>query len=160
MTYSLLVFRSSSMFLRKFGNLYRALNRLAGYKFMNSSQLSQPATAVQRLVLDRICSAFHRAGVCPEELTAEKALGSMLRSKNLYAEEPSNLVPYDPDKLKILQSKVIPKRLESVLPPHVLSLVKRRFSVIERSGQEVQEELKADPFAMSQATLLGPRVEV
>lgn len=125
----------------------RSLNRLAGYKFMNSPQQSQRPTVVQGLVVDHISSAFNRAGDCPTDLSPEKALDSLLRSKNLYAEEPSNLVPYDPEKLKILKSKVVPKRLESVVPPHVLAILRRKQTMIERSQSDVQRELSENPSA-------------
>ena len=125
----------------------KSLNRLAGYKFLNSSQLSQRPTAVQAMVLDRISNACACAGECPREFEPESALGSMLRSKNLYAEEPSNLVPYDPQKLKILRSKVVPKRLEDVVPPHVLAILHQKDSLIERNTREVQKELQNNPSA-------------
>lgn len=125
----------------------KALNRLAGHKFTNSSQLPQQPTVVQGLALERIRSAFNRAGDCPHDLQPEMALSSLLRSKNLYAEEPSNLAPYDPEKLKILRSMVVPKRLETVVPPHVLSILRRKNTMIERCPRDVEVELNKDPHA-------------
>ena len=120
----------------------RALNKLAGFKFTNSNQLPSQPTAVQELTFERIFDSIDRAGDCP--MNPEEALDSMTRSKNLYAEEPNNLVSYDPAKLKILQSKVSPKRLESIVPPHVQAILNQCSTMIERDQRDVQTRVSSE----------------
>ena len=123
----------------------RGLNRLAGFESQNSQQPScRPQTAVQKLVLHRVSEAVLSAGECPAGVTPDSALQDLARTNNLYEGEPNNLVNFDASKLKILQSQVRPKPLMDLLPPHVLPLLKRRKTSIERPASDVAADLDRD----------------
>ena len=124
-----------------------ALNRLAGYKFENPTpqHARRPPTAVQLSLLGRVGHLIEEAGLCPEGLSPDVALRELMSSLNLYEGEPGNLAQYDPEKLKILRSRVQPRPLSELLPPHVLPLYHRRHAHIERSAAEVSEFKTENP---------------
>jgi hypothetical protein len=63
----------------------------------------------------------------------------MSGGKCLYNEEPSNLAEYDFKKLKVLHTKLKPRRLEEVLPMYARSALQRYQTVIERSADELSQ---------------------
>eukprot|EP00439_Symbiodinium_sp_Y106_P037111 s1103_g4.t1 len=123
------------------------LNRRAGYKF--ESPIPQHAhrapTAVQLQVLSRLHAAVDRTGPCPDGSTPSSALQDLMSTHNLYEGEPGNLARYDPDKLKILRSRVRPRPLSEMLPPHVLPLFRRRHAHIVRSDSEFETFKREHP---------------
>ena len=124
-----------------------ALNRLAGYKFETPTlqHAHRPPTAVQTSLLTRVGHLLEEAGPCPEGLSPDAALRELMSSHNFYEGEPGNLAQYDPDKLKILRSRVQPRSLSELLPPHVLPLYRRRHAHTERSATEVAEFKSENP---------------
>lgn len=128
------------------GRMRVALDKLAGTEFTHRlQQLHRPPTVVQHLVDQRLNAAFEEAGECPKDLVRGQVLNDMMKSHNLYDEEPSNLAHFDKNKLKILRSNVSPKPLESLLPPHIIPVVRNFKTMIERSNSEAVSELEANP---------------
>ena len=124
-----------------------ALNRLAGYKFETPlpQHAHRPPTAVQEKLLEHVRSAFEEAGPIPEGMSADSALRDLMSSINLYDGEPGHLASYDPEKLKILGSRIQPRPLHELLPPHVLPLFHRRHAHIERSPEEFESFKRENP---------------
>ena len=132
------------------------LNKLSGIEFKQIHQLShRPPTAVQNLVLDRIRCAVQEAGDVPDSMCPDSALRELMRSHSQYG-DPSNLAPFDENKLKVLQSKFQPKDLQSLLPPHIVPLFKRRDSTILRPPQQVADDLKDDPLSCPKTPYWDP----
>lgn len=125
-------------------NALLGLNKLAGMKFNNASQLfHRPLTAVQREALVNVQNAVAEAGDCPL-LSGREALDSMMKSHPTYG-EPSTLVPYDAEKLKILLSTRRSKPIEQLLPPHVAPLMQRCKTHIELSAEEAHARFRDNP---------------
>ena len=122
-----------------------SLNKLAGIKVNNACQLAhRPLTSVQTVALENVKAAVMEAGECPDGMTGVSCVGEMMSSSTLYG-EPSTLVPFDVDKLKILKSSVTPKLLSSVMPPHILPLLKHAEKNIELSAAHVERRRQEDP---------------
>eukprot|EP00435_Cladocopium_sp_Y103_P063995 s293_g25.t1 len=127
--------------------MVRCLDKLAGIEFDRSQLLHRPCTAVQSLAHDRLYAAFQEAGECPSGYSPSSCLQDMMKSHNLYEGEPSNLAPFDAQKLKILKSVVKPKPIEDLLPPHLLPLIQNHKTTIERSLEDRERALREDPSA-------------
>ena len=131
-----------------------ALNKLAGVKFNDACQLfHRPLTAVQKMAAQNVYEAVNESGECPS-ICGLEALQDMMKSHPVYG-EPSTLVPFDAEKLKILRSSGKPKPIESLLPPHVAPLMSRWKTHIELSAQEVQRKMQEEPKLLSSQALLG-----
>ena len=125
----------------------RSLCRLAGYKFESPrmQHSHRPRTAVQEHVSSRVLESIAEAGDRPEDMSGFSALQDMMRSNNLYEGEPGNLACYDPEKLKILRSSMRPRPLKQLLPPHVLPLLDRKETHIERGPREFSSFVRDHP---------------
>ena len=55
----------------------------------------------------------------------------MLSSKDLYSQEPKNLVPYDVSKLKVAKGRVVPQNALQFLPPSAAALLSQYQQHIE-----------------------------
>eukprot|EP00438_Fugacium_kawagutii_P027263 Skav214356 [mRNA] locus=scaffold86:498779:503145:+ [translate_table: standard] len=122
-----------------------ALNRLAGSKFNDASQLfHRPATVVQTAAIDNVRRMVAETGECPKDLDGRSAIQDMMKSHPLYG-EPSTLASFSPEKLKILKSTSQPKPLKSLVPPSVVPLLNRWKSHIELTPKEVDQKLQDDP---------------
>lgn len=86
----------------------------------------------------------NEAGECPDDLTGSSALRDMMKSHPEYG-EPSTLVPFAREKLKILQSTGKPKMLKALLPPAAMPLLRRWKTHIELTPKEVNRKLHDDP---------------
>lgn len=135
----------------------RALNHLAGFKFIaDSQQPCRPLTKVQKTVIQHVQTSVHESGMCPPGLTGRDSLTHMARSISSYDEMPNNLASYDFDKIKILKSTVKPKDLKTLLPPSVLPFITDFRHHVERDPLEVQAELATDPDAMPRMPYWDP----
>eukprot|EP00435_Cladocopium_sp_Y103_P003230 s1575_g1.t1 len=111
-----------------------SLNRLALHD-LNShsspvlSSARQP-TVVQDYVIDRIVDSLKLHGDMPDGLSAESALSDMQAAEISYDGTPNNLANYDPEKLKVLRSRVQPKRITNFLPAEPSKLVEHYESQI------------------------------
>ena len=76
-----------------------------------------PPTAPQSEALATVCARVRRAGPCPDDLSPQKALQELLKSKDLYSQEPQHLAEYDPSRLKILRTIAQPLPANTLLPP-------------------------------------------
>eukprot|EP00435_Cladocopium_sp_Y103_P074644 s13_g50.t1 len=120
------------------------LNKLAGVKFNNASQLfHRPLTAVQKVAVANAHQAVVEAGEAPD-LSGRDALQDMMKAHPTYG-EPSALAPFDAAKLKILRSTGRPKAIEQLLPPHVLPLMLRWKTHIEMTAAEFKQKLDRSP---------------
>ena len=136
-----------------------SLNKLAGVKFNNASQLShRPLTSVQTVALSNVKAAVMEAGECPEGMTGVSSVGEMMSSSTLYG-EPSTLVPFDVDKLKILKSSVTPKLLTSVMPPHILPLLKHAEKNIEMDAGQLERRRQDDPTGCPRVPYWDPTLK-
>eukprot|EP00438_Fugacium_kawagutii_P028530 Skav222527 [mRNA] locus=scaffold2875:78605:82075:+ [translate_table: standard] len=122
-----------------------ALNKLAGSKFNDASQLfHRPATVVQQSAIEMTRDVVAEAGPCPDDLNGLRAIQDMMKSHPAYG-EPSTLAPFSSAKLKILQSTCRPKPLKQLVPPSVLPLLKRWKTHIELSAKECKKKFDDDP---------------
>eukprot|EP00438_Fugacium_kawagutii_P021633 Skav219591 [mRNA] locus=scaffold1719:13998:17447:+ [translate_table: standard] len=96
--------------------------------------------STQRKAALHIQECLQTAGEPPEGLDGPTALSAMSASKDLYMEEPKNFAKYSFEKVKVLHSKLSPKSLETVLPPHAAAIVKRASTLIEKPASQVAEE--------------------
>eukprot|EP00435_Cladocopium_sp_Y103_P021954 s1233_g5.t1 len=121
-----------------------ALNKLAGSKFNDASQLfHRPATVVQSAAVENTRSVVSEAGDCPADLCGRTALQDMMKSHPMYG-EPSTLVGFSAEKLKILKSTVKPKPLQDLLPGQVLPLLNRWKTHIELTPGEIAKRRNDD----------------
>ena len=93
----------------------------------------------QVAVRDRIVECLRDSGEPPVGLDGPTALASMLDGKSLYDEEPKNLASFDPAKLKVLHSKLRPRRLQEMLPDHAKAVLERYQTMIERSAHDMSQ---------------------
>ena len=101
---------------------------------------SVPPNTCQRQVSCRKEQCMADAGNPPEGMDGQTALQAMVGGKGLYSEEPSNIAEYDYSKVKVLHSRLRPRRLQEVLPRHAQSALRRYKSFIERSPEELDHE--------------------
>lgn len=111
-----------------------SLNRLA-LRDMNSFSSpillsARQPTVVQDFVMDRIVDSLLLHGDKPVDVTAESALADLQAAEISYDGTPNNLANYDPGKLKVLRSRVQPKRITKFLPPEPAKLVEHYESQI------------------------------
>lgn len=123
-----------------------SLNRLALHdgNSLNSPMISsarQP-TVVQDYVNGRIVESLKLHGERPAGLSAESALSELQAAEVSYDGTPNNLANYDPAKLKILRSRVQPKRISSFLPAEPAKLVEHYESQIL-----APEQPDSEPFS-------------
>ena len=64
----------------------------------------------------------------------------MLKSKDLYTEEPANLAPYRPELLSILKGEVRAKPASSLVGPEARRLLENPGLFIEKSEEEIEAE--------------------
>lgn len=115
----------------------QTLNKLVMHDFANSYSTkvlssSLPLTATQCNAADRIALSLNLHGDCPDGLDVESGLQALKGSTSSYEGIPSNLAPYEPGKLKILEKGTCPKHIGQFLPAEAASLVKRYRSSIVR----------------------------
>ena len=95
----------------------QTLNKLVlqGLENSHSSVLSSslPLTATQTCAASRIAQSLKLHGDCPEGLCVESSLQLMRCSLSPYDGIPSNLAPYEPGKLKILEKGTCPQHMFS-----------------------------------------------
>ena len=84
-----------------------------------------PPTAPQAEALATASARVRRAGPCPDDLSPPKALQELLKSKDLYSQEPQHLAEYDPDRLKILRTVAQPLPANTLLPPEEAAVLKQ-----------------------------------
>ena len=94
----------------------------------------------QHLVAGHIKECLQMAGPPPDGLDGPSAISELCSSKDLYQEEPKNLAAYEFSKVKVLHSTLHPKSLESVLPQHAASIVRRASTMIEKSSSQVAHD--------------------
>lgn len=120
------------------------LNKLAGVKFNDARQLfHRPLNTLQQAACHNIAEVIAEAGEQPG-ITGIEALQDMMKAHPVYG-EPSTLVPFDAQKLKILKSAGRPKPIEALLPPHVAPLMQRWKTHIELTSEEFSKKLHEDP---------------
>ena len=98
-------------------------------------RLSRP----QVLLAEKVRDCLIEAGEPPCDLEGPSALSDMASSKSLYEEEPKNIAQYHHTKLKVLHSKLRPRKLEEVLPPFAKSVLKRFATLIEKPPDQCDE---------------------
>ena len=89
-------------------------------------------TAPQAEALATVTARVRRAGPCPDDLAPVKALQELLKSKDLYSQEPQNLAPFCFEKLKVLKGNSFPKEAVPLFPPQAGALLQNFASSIER----------------------------
>ena len=126
-----------------------SLNRLATATSDRNGHLGFVApsamrpTSVQGAVLDRLSASVRRSGRCPPDLDPSRALRELMRTKDLYSQEPQHLATYDAKALKILHTTTCPKRAETLLPPAAAEFL-RRPVMLEKSTEELEQTLLHD----------------
>ena len=96
-----------------------------------------PPTKTQESMAGRMIRCFSDAGSPPEGMTPLSAFDELGGGKSLYNEEPKNLAAYDFKKLKVLHSTLHPRSLDTVLPHHSKSILRRFSTMIEKSKDEL-----------------------
>ena len=96
-----------------------------------------PSTAPQAEALRTVASRVRRAGPCPDDLAPVKALQELLKSKDLYSQEPQHLAEYDPDGLKILRTVAQPLPGNTLLPPEEAAVLKQP-AALALSSEELE----------------------
>ena len=74
------------------------------------------ATGWQTQLADALALRLRRYGDAPCDLTPECALRELISIKDLYSQEPANLAPYNPAKLKVCRGETEPKPAIGLLP--------------------------------------------
>ena len=120
----------------------QTLNKLVlqGLENSHSSVLSSslPLTATQTCAASRIAQSLKLHGDCPEGLCVESSLQLMRGSLSPYDGIPSNLAPYEPGKLKILEKGTCPQHIVQFLPPEAAAVVKNfRTTIIKDPAPEI-----------------------
>ena len=72
-----------------------------------------------------------------------------MKARDLCVQEPAHLASYCPEKLQILHSGTVPKRLVNLSPPRGAGLLRDLFSMELDSGQlsaALQKELMPRPY--------------
>ena len=126
-----------------------ALNTLALHGSNSSfakSLHSSPPVRSQVHLAQKVRDCLIEAGEPPGDLSGQSALSAMAGSKSLYEEEPRNIAQYEHSKVKVLHSKLRPRKLEEVLPPFAKSVLKRFATLIEKPRDD------CDDVALSQVT--------
>lgn len=126
----------------------QALNKLALQRpnLVEDTVLSsgrQP-NAVQSFVMQRVVDALVAYGPRPAEVDPESALKDMQAAECSYDGTPNNLASYDPEKLKVLRSRVQPKKITQFLPCEPAKLVDHYESQILH--QHIDDDTSFSPY--------------
>ena len=128
--------------------LYRdcvdSLNQLAAAT-SNSNHFRREApsraspTSVQATMLHGVHRRIASYGDAPPDLTPSGALQELLKTKDLYGQEPRHLASYSADKLRIVRAGVTPKDARGLLPPEAAARLRNFRSTIELSAEEIAD---------------------
>lgn len=121
----------------------KALNNLALHDAnldFDSILQGIPPNQVQIEAAKHVVHCLREAGSPPEGMDGKSVLRDMGISNDLYSEEPANLATYSFDKVKVLQSKLKPRPLLSVLPKNSQSLLSRAENFIIKNVEERKME--------------------
>ena len=118
-----------------------ALNYLALHD-TNSDFVQQQLHGVkpnlpQQCISQRVLDSLLEAGDPPQDLSGESALEELVSCKDLYTEEPSNIVAYQYSKIKVLHTELKPRDLSLMVPRFVKGILDRFDTMIERSASEL-----------------------
>jgi hypothetical protein len=97
----------------------------------------RPETFVQTEILQSLCRRVAAVGERPSDLTAESSLAEMLSAKDLYSQEPKNLVEFNMEGLKVARNGVRPKDALPMLPPLARTRLRNFKQHIEKDDLEV-----------------------
>ena len=98
----------------------------------------EPPTAPQSEALATVCARVRRAGPCPDDLSPQKALQELLKSKDLYSQAPQHLAEYDPSRLKILRTVAQPLPANTLLPSEDAAVLKAP-SALALDAEQLQQ---------------------
>ena len=116
----------------------------------SASKLHSPcpsSTPLRRQVLRRLRDVVTSFGVPPEALDGRSAVEELLRTPDLYRENPHRLACYDPTKLKIFRRRFEPRDIRDVAPPEVrqvfcdLSQIRRGDAEVERAAAKCEKPI-------------------
>ena len=69
-----------------------------------------------------------------------------MKARDLYSQEPARLASYCPEKLQILHSSAVPKRLVNLLPPPGGRIVGGDLSCVELDSGQLSAALEKEPM--------------
>eukprot|EP00973_Karenia_brevis_P007030 954519-Karenia_brevis.AAC.1 len=75
----------------------------------------------------------------PEDLDGRRAIFELLKSRDLYAQEPQNLALYDSNLLKVAKGETVPKNAEHLLPAAVAAYIRHHKTCIQRTDEEMAD---------------------
>ena len=90
----------------------------------------------QRSILRRTWAKVSRFPYRPT-LSPSDAFHGLLKSTDMYSDQPQHLRPYDPTKLRVLEGRVTPRPLRDRLPPAGVHALDHADSVIYRTAAEI-----------------------
>ena len=97
-----------------------------------------PATASQNEGLRTIAARIRRAGTCPDDLDPQAVLQELLKSKDLYSQEPQHLASYDPTRLKNLRTVAQPLPAQFLLPTEEAAVLSQP-GVLALNSEELEQ---------------------
>ena len=123
----------------------RSLNALSRARVLCDSGAffgtpSGAPSRTQRVVLDGLVDRIAAYGDRPEVGSPDQALHDVVRIKDLYSQEPSNLAAYSMDRLRVARGRIEPKPVEDLLPPGLTALVKDYKNQILKSERELEAD--------------------